>query len=244
MNKKMSIAVRVTAAAATMLFTSAAIAGALWKPRKEGRHSKGKKIVCIGDSITFGAGVVLTRNRDCWVRILDRMMKPEYTVLNYGICGAALMQESAMPYAADFWQAAKELQAQVYILMLGTNDTRPETWNAEAYAKQLAARVQELMQNPGVQDVCLMAPPPMYKKGETGPQVAADIPENTTLAQIRNSIRACAEKNGLTFIDLYDSMKDHPEYMKDGVHPNKQGNLIIAQTVFNSLQSGYDLETI
>lgn len=56
------------------LTASTAVAGHLWRPRKEKPRTAGHRIVCIGDSITFGAGVVWTRSRDAWVRILRRQL--------------------------------------------------------------------------------------------------------------------------------------------------------------------------
>ena len=119
--------------------------------------------------------------------------------------------------------------------MLGTNDTRPEHWDAASYACQLEERVQELRQNEGIERICLMAPPPMYRKGEADPEQAGAIPENETLRIIQGIVQKCARENDAVFIDLYRAMDGHPEYMKDGVHPNRQENQVIAQKVLRHL---------
>lgn len=41
------------------------------------------KIACIGDSITYGAGVTLTRDKDAYPVKLGKMLGKKYTVFNY-----------------------------------------------------------------------------------------------------------------------------------------------------------------
>lgn len=218
-----------------LLAASAAISGSIWLPRKERPKGAGPRIVCIGDSITFGAGVALTRHRDGWVRILGRKLKGKYEVLNYGICGATLLREGDQPYRPSFWRVAKALRAQIYLLMLGTNDSKPQNWSTEKYAQQMQERIQELKNEASPERIVLMSPPPAFKKNETDPYAAFDIDGEVILGEIRKIVRTCAEENGIDFIDLYGSMDGHPEYMGDGVHPNKLGNKVIAETILTAL---------
>ena len=204
-------------------------------PRKEKPRGNGKKIVCIGDSITFGSGVAFTRNRDAWARILGRSLGEQYEVLNYGISGATLTKEGDQPYNPEFWEAAKDLQAQIYILMLGTNDSKPQNWNAQRYASQLDERIKELKSNPFVQTVYLMAPPPAYKKKAEKPYAAFNINGDILRDEIHDIVRECAQMNDVQLIDLYALMENHPEYMGDGVHPNRLGNKIIADYIFQRI---------
>ena len=59
----------------------------LFLPKKEKPKTDKKTIVCIGDSITFGSGVIMTRKKDAYPYILDNLLE-EYEVLNYGYSGA------------------------------------------------------------------------------------------------------------------------------------------------------------
>lgn len=60
-----------------------------------------KRILCIGDSITFGAGVIYSRWRNAFPVMLEKMLGHEFQVLNYGISGATLLDEGDMPYCGE-----------------------------------------------------------------------------------------------------------------------------------------------
>lgn len=218
-----------------LLAAGAVVSGRIWLPRKERPKGSGPRIVCIGDSITFGAGVVLTRHFDSWVRILGKKLKGKYEVLNYGISGATLLREGDQPYDPGFWKAAKALQAQIYLLMLGTNDSKPQNWNAEKYEQQLSERIQELKNETFPKHIILMAPPPAFKKVPSDHYAVYNIDGEVLSRKIRGIVKKCAMGNGVDSIDLYEAMAGHPEYMKDGVHPNKLGNEVIAETVLKAL---------
>lgn len=35
---------------------------------------------------------------------------------------------------------------------------------------------------------------------------------------------------------MYSVTEAHPEYFRDGVHPNKEGNTVLAQAVYENIQ--------
>lgn len=206
-------------------------------PRKEKpKGSHRPIIVCIGDSITFGHGVLLTRNRDAWPRILERNLNPRYDILNFGFSGATLLNNGDRPYPPDFWAAAKARRAELYVLMLGSNDSKPYNWNAEQYAKQLEMRVRELQEVPSAKRIVLMAPPPAFKRNTGDLYAAFNIDPTVIRDEIRIITKTTADRCGVEFIDLYAKLDGHCEYMKDGVHPNRQGNEVIAAYLAEQLQ--------
>lgn len=198
-------------------------------PRKERpKDNRSPCIVCIGDSITFGHGVILTRSRDAWPRILERKLNGQYEVLNFGISGATLLKEGNQPYHPDFWETAKARRAKIYILMLGTNDSKPYNWNAVQYAEQLEERTRELKTISAVEKIYLMAPPPALKKRSSDLYATFDIDPAVIQNEIRGIVKDVSDKSGVEFIDLYVELYGHSEYMPDGVHPNQRGNEVIA----------------
>ena len=63
--------------------------------------TEGKKtIACIGDSITFGAGVRGKRELT-WEYHLEKLLGKEHQVLNYGISGRTLLSEGDYPYTEE-----------------------------------------------------------------------------------------------------------------------------------------------
>ena len=79
-----------------------------------------------------------------------------------------------------------------------------------------------------------MIPPACFPKTPGG-TVVADISEQTLQSQIRPLLRKRAAEAGWGCIDLYAPTQGHPEYFADGVHPNAEGNRLIAQTIASHL---------
>ena len=112
------------------------------------------RIACVGDSITFGDGVVHGRDTQSYPAILETLLGGEEQVLNYGLNGRTLLAEGDMPYTKEeFYPLSKECGADTYIIMLGTNDTKPQNWNRHAYEQELVEFIrgyQKLAQAPKV----------------------------------------------------------------------------------------------
>ena len=98
---------------------------------------RGKKhIACIGDSITFGAGV-RGKKEETWEYFLNEIIGDEYQVLNYGTNGRTLLSTGDYPYAADkLYQRSLECKADIYLIMLGSNDAKPHNWNTDKFEKE------------------------------------------------------------------------------------------------------------
>lgn len=225
--------------------TAAALAAAkireLTVPTKEKPHSDAPIIVALGDSITFGAGVVRTRTSDSWEVKLEKLLGGSYQVLNYGISGATLQNEGDSPYwnmaekaLQGYPEAALALNPEIVILMLGTNDSKPYNWNRERYEAQLDQRVKEIKSAPGVKRLILMCPP-FACPAEGSDVVAFDILNETIRDEIVPIVKNCAAENQVECIDLYALTDGHSEYFIDGVHPNSFGNRVIAAEIHRHL---------
>lgn len=225
--------------------TAAALAAAkireLTVPTKEKPHSDAPIIVALGDSITFGAGVVRTRTSDSWEVKLEKLLGGSYQVLNYGISGATLQNEGDSPYwnmaekaLQGYPEAALALNPEIVILMLGTNDSKPYNWNRERYEAQLDQRVKEIKSAPGVKRLILMCPP-FACPAEGSDVVAFDILNETIRDEIVPTVKNCAAENQVECIDLYALTDGHSEYFMDGVHPNSFGNRVIAAEIHRHL---------
>ena len=96
--------------------------------------TEGKKtIACIGDSITFGAGV-RGKIELTWEYHLEKLLGKEHQVLNYGISGRTLLSEGDYPYTEEKqYEHSRKSRADVYLIMLGTNDSKPYNWNEELF---------------------------------------------------------------------------------------------------------------
>ena len=233
---KVGIPVALTAAAYAV-----AKARELAAPSKEKPHSDAPIIVALGDSITFGSGVVKTRTSDSWEVKLEKLLGGSYQVLNYGISGATLQNEGDCPYwnmaekaLQGYPEAALALNPEIVILMLGTNDSKPYNWNRERYEAQLDQRVKEIKAAPGVKRLILMCPP-FACPADGSDVVAFDILNETIRDEIVPIVKNCAAENQVECIDLYALTDGHSEYFMDGVHPNRFGNRVIAAEIHRHL---------
>lgn len=196
--------------------------------------AEGKRhILCIGDSITFGMGVYKNRQAEAWPYRLNALLGESRQVLNYGISAATLYKGGDHPYKEEFLEAAIKVQGEVYLIMLGTNDSKPYNWNREGYERALLELVNCLRKNVPQAKVLLMTPPRAFptKNGK----IAFDISNDRIHDEISPILRQTAEKEGLGLVDLYALTDNHPEYFDDGVHPNRLGNEAIAQCIFDAL---------
>lgn len=226
----------------TALATAAAAAagGAAWylnQPRKDRPDPRKRYLACIGDSITFGAGVVLARHQQAWPYLLERLLGVDCQVLNYGISGATAVDTGDKPYrSTDFFDTALSVNADTYLFMLGTNDSKPYNWDAAEYEKAAGEMLDDL-RSTGARVIVLLPPKAFPKKNG---KIAFDIQDDVIREQVIPILRKEAEKRNLSTIDLYHFTEGHPEYFDDGVHPNAAGNRNIAAFVFSRLRDLWD----
>ncbi len=205
----------------------------IYSPKKA-RGIKGKRrILCIGDSITFGAGVPYTRWKDSYPAILEQKLGDDFQVLNYGISGATLLSKGDKPYSTSFLKAARKTDPEVCILMLGTNDSKPHNWDAAKYQETLACWIADLRNFPSEPFVYIMTPPAAFSVD--GNPVVYTIREDVICDQIRPIVKRQAQRYHTGLVDLFAATENCPELFMDGVHPNKQGNEVIAQQIYNAL---------
>lgn len=196
-----------------------------------------KKIACVGDSITYGAGVRKNHSVSTWAYHLEQKLGDDWQVLNYGISGRTLQAEGDYPYTAEkFYILSRAALADIYLIMLGTNDAKPYNWNEERYARELPAFVESFVKLPNRPRVILMTPPSCFAEEKTG-VVGFDIDPAQIDGPIYEIVRSTAEEKKLPCIDLHAFTAGHPEWFDDGVHPNYEGNRVLAEHLFAAIRS-------
>ena len=193
------------------------------------RIQPGKRLLaCIGDSITFGAGVMGKPNKT-WEYFLNQSLGESWQVINYGISGRTLQDEGDYPYKRDkFYRISLRSRAEIYLIMLGTNDAKPYNWDRERYERELRQFAQAYFSLENRPRVILMTPPCCFEEPQTG-IVAFDISKETIDRETAPLVRETAEALGLQLIDLHAFTTGHVEWFTDGVHPNEEGNRAIAR---------------
>ena len=192
-------------------------------------------IACLGDSITFGAGVMGQRDLT-WEHFLNQILGDGVQVINYGISGRTLQDEGDYPYKRDkFYNISLRCGAEIYLIMLGTNDAKPYNWDKERYRRELKAFVSEYSALSHHPSVILMTPPQCFEDPKLG-KVGFDIDKETIDCEIVPVVKETAAEKGLHVIDLHAFTQDHRDWFSDGVHPNETGNREIARFLADQLR--------
>ncbi len=86
------------------------------------------KVACVGDSITYGAGVE-GREKNCYPAVLGGILGDKYDVRNFGVNGATLLKKGDGPWwKTGAFKSATEFVPDIVIIKLGSNDTKPQNW--------------------------------------------------------------------------------------------------------------------
>lgn len=193
-----------------------------------------KKVVVVGDSITFGQGVLGSRETDTYPAILAELLGDEYQTLNFGLCNRTLLSSGNMPYAnEDFATESLVEDAEIVIIMLGTNDSKPDNWNAEQYEKEYIEFVKKYQSLSSSPEVYIMLPPRVFKEQED----TGDCNNTVLTGEVIPAIQRVAEATGGNLIDLYSVTEDHADWYSDGLHPTAEGNKAIAQAIYEAIIS-------
>ncbi len=201
-------------------------------PHKEEKKTEKGTIVRIGDSLTFGFGVMFNRLKQAWPYLLDEILE-NYEVLNYGISGSTAFQGSR-EYSQDFLNQAIALNADIYFYMLGSNDAKNPSLTKDEF-KSDTLRIMGRLINGTNGRIIILLPTPVFENSEK--KNAFGINKDVVDSVVIESLKEIAEENNLIYLSLYDLFKDKPQYFKDLVHPDKAGNQIIARYIYDNIFS-------
>lgn len=203
-----------------------------WLERLPQTKADAVKIACIGNSITHGHGIDM-KSLFGYPAQLQKILGDTYNVHNYGYSARTLMNHADLPYMKeDNWQKAKQFNPNIVVVKLGTNDTKPHNWeaNAKDFAGDLQAMVDTLKQLPNHPRILICTPIPAFKP-------SWGIRDSVIVNCIIPAIKNVAERNELEVIDLHSLITDEALILFDGIHPNEKGCVkmatIIAEHILN-----------
>ncbi len=206
----------------------------LWDETRPEWDGKRDYILCVGDSITYGHGVILDRNNSSYPALLEKLLNGQYQVLNYGLCGRTALEEGDIPYSMEaYYEESMKLHPRAVVFMLGTNDAKSFNWNAERYETDLTALLKEYRNI--TENVIVMMPPKAHIFEPEGQVMFEIVGEN--VEEAANIVEKAANNLGLPCINLFALTEAHPEWFTDGIHPNLAGNMAIANKVYSAVQS-------
>ncbi|BCU77868.1 GDSL-type esterase/lipase family protein [Luteolibacter sp. LG18] len=185
------------------------------------------RIACVGDSITQGSGA--DRGQSYPDQLQD-LLGERWAVKNFGVSGRTLLKNGDFPY----WKEGAFKNAQAYnpdavVIMLGTNDTKPQNWSHKAeYRSDYAEMVKIFRDLPSKPKIFICRPCPVPEPGNYGINEAGVKEEIVILDDL-------AKELDLGVIDIHASLEKTPELLPDRVHPSTKGAAVMASTVYASL---------
>ena len=190
-----------------------------------------KKVACVGDSITWGF-TILNPGKHGYPAVLQHLLGEGFEVRNFGYNDAAARFDAETPYVRKrVYRESLEWEPDIVILMLGTNDTKPWNWNPEVFRRDYARIVDSYLALPSHPKVVLVAPIRIFRVINMPILVLnPDVLE----AGVRPAIRETGEEKGLPVVDLY-SLFDSARYCRDGIHPQRHGARMLAETLFREI---------
>ena len=209
---------------------------------------KGTKINFLGDSITEGAG---TSSHD---KMFTMLIEREYGAIcqNYGIGGTRIARQKTPTeekWDRDFISRVPEMDndADIVVVFGGTNDfghgdaplgtmddRTPYTFYGALHCLYTALTEK-------YPDVILT---PLHRLNEDSPKGDNKPAPVGTLKEYVNIIREVAEYYSLPVLDLFKESGLQPKipviqqkYVPDGLHPNDDGNAILAHKIARFLET-------
>jgi lysophospholipase L1-like esterase len=227
---------RVHLLAAVVL--SAVLAVPFWggaqdsSPVKVETYPKAIKLACVGDSITQGVGA---KDGMSWPAQISVMLGGKWEVKNFGVSGTTLLKSGDKPYQKTAaFAKAKEFNPDVVVVILGTNDTKPQNWkNKDQFEADYKDLVKQFAELPSKPRIFICYPPYIARQGHWG------INEPNTKDEMP-MVDSVAKEMKVGVIDVHGALIGKDALIPDRVHPNTEGATEIAKVVFKALTGKKD----
>ena len=203
------------------------------------------RVACIGDSITYGHGVENWKKNN-YPAQLQEILGNGYNVANYGSSGACLNPNGDQPYVnRDVYQASLAYDADIIVVMLGTNDSKPENWvDMNTFIQEYFSLLHTYYRDENPPKIYIGVCAESYytedadkSTGIAGFDIQPAIVDNIA-SVLTNGMPVCDCDFSASIIDIHSLTEAHPEWFEaDGIHPNADGAKAIAQAVAEAIQN-------
>ena len=194
------------------------------------------RVACIGNSVTYGYGHQSPKATS-YPTQLGQMLGTGFDVRNFGHSGATLLYRGHRPYIhQQAWRDALNFAPDKAIIHLGLNDTDPRNWPnyRDEFIPNYLAMIDSLRQaNPKVEIwICRMTPIfHGHRRFKSGTR--------DWHAQIQSAIEEVAHLADVHLIDLHEPLYHRPDLFADALHPDAEGAMILAHTVYSAMTGNY-----
>lgn len=179
-------------------------------------------LLCLGDSITYGQGL-LDRLRFHYPARLEET--GTFKTWNFGVNGTTLNPISLQSYQSTLsYLTSRETECDWILLVIGTNDSKKENrLNAEQFASFYHALLDEIAEDHPKSRIIIGTPPPAFSP-------LYGINNGWINEVVVPSVRDIATIRHLPLNDLNLLFEGRRDCFYDGIHPNRKGTALIAES--------------
>lgn len=193
------------------------------------------RVACVGDSITEGYGLG-SPQADAYPAQLQGLLGNGYDVENFGVSGSTARKQGDKPYwTQGAYTQSTNFDADLVLLMLGTNDAKPSNWDEAAFRADYADLVAHYA-DLGAR-VFVATPPKVFGNG------AFEISPTTVSDTLVPLVRDLAAGTGAMLVDVFAATAEHAAWFPDNVHPSREGAQLIAETFAAAVTAALESET-
>ena len=191
------------------------------------------KVACVGDSITNGYSIK-NREKNNYPAQLQQLLGDRYDIRNFGVNGATMRKDGDLPYwDQEAYQKALAFKPDIVVIMLGTNDSKPQNWRPEdkgKYKKDYLDMINKFKSLESKPRIFICDPPPAFS-------VRWGINDTIITNEVMPVIKAVAKEENLTVIDLYHPFVGMSEHFEDDIHPDSTGAAVLAGEVAKHIKN-------
>ena len=187
------------------------------------------KVACIGNSITFGAGLS-NQARDSYPAVLGQMLGSGYDVRNFGVSGTTVLSSGDSPYInTRVYKQVLDFQPDIIFIKFGTNDSKGGNWkHKDEFKGDMQAMIDVFSSMDSKPKIYLCLPATCYiEKGS--------IKDSVIVHGVIPRIREVAEKNRLEIVDMHAATSGMREHFPDKLHPDRVASLEMAKCAYRAM---------
>ena len=189
------------------------------------------KIACVGDSITYGAGMD-NREKNAYPQQLQAMIGNNYQVKNFGVNGNILLKKGDYPYwNSDEYQAALDFAPDIVYIKLGTHDSKQQNriYLDSDFENDYKELIQSFKEKNNQVRVVLLLPVPSFASDTTS--IWDPIIKNKIIPLTQK----VAFETKSELIDLYQLFVGEPNMFPDTIHPSSTAATRIARRIYENV---------
>ena len=196
-----------------------------------------RKVICVGNSTTRNGDIESSLDYSYHLAdILEKNQGGKYIVENYGKSGSTVVTDRADKAYVYTQEYTDSMQANADIILIcqGTNDASAANWtdgkfDDDTFKGHYGDLIDAYKTTYPNAEIYLLTPMSAYS-GAWGSVYANMIP-----AEITPAVKELATAQNIDYIDLTAFTANHSDWFYDGLHPNADGALAVAQYIYQQI---------